>query len=493
MDLLSVAINVIAIIAIIAVAAFIFVFLSDMLISIIDDHQGIFFKRKRGRDEEYIPSANYNNQNALGHNVSEGLNLDFNNNDFVDADKPQAQLNMPAPGSQVDMDAARREQEMIEQAGSNSFMDAVEEEEDEEDKLQRERIERLERRNKELEEELKEQEEDESNEDEIEVPKALDSLPKFEDLYLDSGLEKEEEINHDDDDLTAYENMIKQINSRALADISEKTEEVKQELEESGTDALEVADEMESLKQRVKADIDALVKETIAEEEEVVEEEEVAPVVVDENLTKQIEELKAQLEQERQEKESLKKESKEKAENLIKEKEELEKALESAKEVNKDKIDTVSQVLGTEEEYVSRLEVLNLRLKEAKKQLRKNKSEFVPLNKIKRTLESDQRKLRRKEAKVAKQKIALFGVNNNDIDPEKQAELEQEIDMLEGLKLSVQHCEDVMKENEDRFPILKNTHDILTRNIKDLTADIENIEAKLKEVKGDGDADTGNE
>ena len=38
--------------------------------------------------------------------------------------------------------------------------------------------------------------------------------------------------------------------------------------------------------------------------------------------------------------------------------------------------------------------------------------------------------------------------------------------MLEGLKLSVQHCEEVMRENADRYPILEQTNTILTNNIK---------------------------
>ena len=56
MDLLNVALQIVAIIAIIAVGAFIIVFLSDLLISVIDDHKGIFFRRGKSKDTDYNDS-----------------------------------------------------------------------------------------------------------------------------------------------------------------------------------------------------------------------------------------------------------------------------------------------------------------------------------------------------------------------------------------------------------------------------------------------------
>ena len=79
----------------------------------------------------------------------------------------------------------------------------------------------------------------------------------------------------------------------------------------------------------------------------------------------------------------------------------------------------------------------------------------------------------------------LYGVNNYvDIDEEKAKKLSEDLDLLDGLRLSVQHCEEVMEQNKDRFPILAKTNEILVeqnRQIKDDIAEVEVAIAKLKE------------
>lgn len=55
--------------------------------------------------------------------------------------------------------------------------------------------------------------------------------------------------------------------------------------------------------------------------------------------------------------------------------------------------------------------------------------------------------------------------------------------MLEGLRLSVQHCEEVMETNKDRFPILERTNAILVANVEQDKADIKLIEEKIKALK----------
>ena len=109
---------------------------------------------------------------------------------------------------------------------------------------------------------------------------------------------------------------------------------------------------------------------------------------------------------------------------------------------------------------------------------------FIPLYKINKTLERDNVKLRRKEALVAKQKVVLYGVNNYvDIDEEKAKKLAEDLDLLEGLRLSVQHCEEVMKDNEDRYPILEKTNAILTKQVEDLKADIAELDARIAKLQ----------
>lgn len=156
--------------------------------------------------------------------------------------------------------------------------------------------------------------------------------------------------------------------------------------------------------------------------------------------------------------------------------EELENELNSKEEVN--------APAGNIEEYEARLETLKDRLAANEKELRKVKKEYIPLRKVSKTLENDERKLRRKEAIVAKQKVVLYGVNNiADIDEEKAKKLSEELDLLEGLKLSVQHCEEVMTANKDRYPILENTFNILTSNNETLKADIKETEEAIEALK----------
>ena len=144
----------------------------------------------------------------------------------------------------------------------------------------------------------------------------------------------------------------------------------------------------------------------------------------------------------------------------------------------------VSFQFSTEDQYLQRIEVLEERLKNAKKELKINDKEFKPLEKVKRTLERDKTKLRRKEAIAAKKKVALYGVNNYvDIDKEKAEKLAHELELLDGLRLSVSHCEEVMSANAERYPILERTHKILTNNISDIETDLALLQTELKALR----------
>lgn len=140
--------------------------------------------------------------------------------------------------------------------------------------------------------------------------------------------------------------------------------------------------------------------------------------------------------------------------------------------------------LMSEEEYLKQLAELQTRLRENEKELKECKKEYIPLAKINKTLARDEKKLNRKEAIVAKQKVMLYGVNNyEDLDEDKAKKLAEELDLLDGLKLSVQHCHDVMDANKDRFPILEKMYKILKNQNEQLKADIEEIEEALKKLK----------
>lgn len=146
--------------------------------------------------------------------------------------------------------------------------------------------------------------------------------------------------------------------------------------------------------------------------------------------------------------------------------------------------EVVTLQYSTENQYLNRIAVLEERLKVAKKDLKVNDKEYKPLEKVKRTLDRDKAKLRRKEAIAAKKKVALYGVNNYvDIDKEKAEKLAHELELLDGLRLSVSHCEEVMNNNKERYPILEHTHIILINNIKDLEADLAQLNKELQILK----------
>jgi len=217
------------------------------------------------------------------------------------------------------------------------------------------------------------------------------------------------------------------------------------------------------------------IEEQVAEEK--VEEQTTLP---EENMEEIIAEVSALT------REELEKEEKEKAllqtnAELSKQIEELKAKLEEVKN-QEEKEPTKVVTLGSEskEDIIARLEVLRQRLKDNDKELSANKKEYIPLRRVNTTLESDKKKLRRKEAIVAKRKVLLYGVNNYvDIDEEKAKELNEELELLEGLRLSVSHCEEVMEKNKDRYPILERANIFLTKNQEDLKADIAELEEKL--------------
>ena len=123
---------------------------------------------------------------------------------------------------------------------------------------------------------------------------------------------------------------------------------------------------------------------------------------------------------------------------------------------------------------------MNAELKEVEKELRANKREFIPLQRIKKSYDRDQEKLRRKEAIVAKQKVAIYGVKSSaNIDPKRKEKLDEEVKVLNELKESVFHCDQVLKQNKDRYPVLEKSNKLLTKTYNRLLSDIENVKAAI--------------
>lgn len=353
--------NVLAIVALVAVGAFVIVLISDLIISVIDGKNGIFFKRSK-KDVKDL---------ELTDELAEKPKMIEQKAQVVEESPVEEKI-----GGDVDLELAEEERLALQNLKDETTNDL---------------------------------------EDRIAVIEAKQDEP----------VEEEHELTDEELD-RMYAELIADINRQAEED-DELEEEVEEEIEEDVV-------------------------------EEAVEEEDARLTALEE----EIEQLKRQLKQEAEEKA------------------ELAKRLEE-----RPVLETPVAVEGTDvEALIAQKTLLEERLKVASKDLKNNKKEYVPLARIKKTLENDEAKLRRREAVVAKKKIMLFGVTNYVVDPDKERELAEELDQLEALRLSVQHCRDVMEENKERYPLLESTNRILTANVEQLKADIEALEAKIQSANG---------
>jgi len=135
--------------------------------------------------------------------------------------------------------------------------------------------------------------------------------------------------------------------------------------------------------------------------------------------------------------------------------------------------------LFDKEYYEMKLAELDDELREAEKELRINKSEYIPLTRIHKAYVRDSEKLRKKEMQVAKQKVALYGVNSSKINPDKKAKLDENLASLAELKDSVAHCEEVIKKNKDRYPVLEKNNKLITKQIDRINEDIKVCEKAI--------------
>ena len=238
-----------------------------------------------------------------------------------------------------------------------------------------------------------------------------------------------------------------------IAEVVEPTEEVSEEAEEE-----------------VVAEEDSEVTEESKEEVQVAE-------LVEESVVDPLEEERKALESE-----------KARYQMMVKELEDAKRAL--AEQLNEEPVKVVETIVETRnlslEELEQRLADAEERLRITEKEFKQCKKEYIPLKRVWNAHEKDEKKLRRKEALVAKQKVLLYGVNNYaDIDEEKAQKLAEDLDLLDGLKLSVQHCEEVMKKNEERYPLLEKMYNVLKLRNDELKKDIAKYKAEIEQIKAE--------
>ncbi len=265
--------------------------------------------------------------------------------------------------------------------------------------------------------------------------------------------------------------------------LNKNDEETEEAIEETESIEDDIVDEILSEVSEEIEEVNDEVAEEISEEPV----EEIADEIIDEEASEEVVEAVEQVEDNSTNLELLK--ANEQIEILKAQLQEVNSKLEEARNTR-----PAVTIDMTEEECLARLAILEDRLKNVKKDYKINQKEYKPLKKIMKDYERYQTKLRRKDAVVAKKKVDLYGVNNYvDIDKEKAEKLANELELLDGLRLSVSHCEEVINANKERFPILEHTNKILEEQIANIESDIEvtNITLqRIREKNGNGSANS---
>ena len=343
---------------------------------------------------------------------------------------------------------------------------------------------RQEEQNKALEERINALEKADEIKKDPEIATILYNGAVVEDYNPDEEKEEEQE---------ATEEVSEEEETEELETSEEPTEETN---EETSEETEEEDDTTEFIRQRRMELMERLARMQAQQEEEPTEEED-AVDLTDSNEEETTEETTEETEEtEETPEEPEAEETTETTEETTKESEEEEPKTEDADKVAvyeeaKGDVNALASAM-TLDELEAKLAEEQEKLKANEKELRKCKKEFIPLRRVKRTLESDEKKLRRKEALVAKQKVVLYGVNNYaDIDEEKAKKLEEDLDLLEGLKLSVQHCEEVMEKNSERYPLLEKIFNLLSSQNTEIKEDIKELQEAIDSLKAtDTDDDT---
>lgn len=495
MDFVGALINVLAIIGIIVAGAFVVVFLGDLFLSIIDGNSGMFFKKKSNKEKEAEFEKFNNNLN------NEKDEVKLLNDAFVDNNKEEVKLL-----NNVNEEEAEKEREMLFNDEPVNFNNGdllkTEQGEDEAKKL-------LEEVNRKY---LEEQALKDNNYEDEDF--------EFENLFEDEEENKEEAVEEKveekveetpvEENKQAIQNFVFEDNYDFNEDkkvLLDEMERLKNELEEEksiianmrqslqqGSDKLAMIEEINSIKQNIQNERKELeilrelknnnfiyetkpsIKET--EKEVFIEKPEV-------DYKAQLDYINSLLAKKDEEINKLKEENEVK-DKLIKESADQKVIVKEVPvEVEKEPAPVVNNFVVTLEgktkaEYEEKLAQLEEKLKQNEKELRVSKKEFIPLRRVYNTLKNDEVKLRRREAIVAKQKVMLYGVNNiAEIDEEKAKKLSEDLDLLDGLRLSVQHCKEVMEANKDRYPILERNYTILKDANTELKEQIEEVNKML--------------
>lgn len=460
LEVLNVILDVLGILAIICLGAFVVVLIGDLILSTFDGHEGVFFhksKKQKYDDQTAVNNAPQSNEPTV---------VPY----YQTVEEPVVEEPKEEVVSAVDFQKAADEQKMLQSRGiikepakvdepmftdiedeeDTELADAIkettkvaldqiasEEEQRKQEELARKQKEEQERLEKErLEQERLEQERLEK--ERLEQEKA--KKPEKEIVYVQAPVKEEDPSVKE---LRKLREDIFSLRRSAFKDLQEAKESNEQN---------EIIQTKREYNRQIKAKL------------------------------KELDELKLDKDNLNAEKEELLKykkvalDRKNELELMSQEREQLEKELEELRSRG----DSNQKPYYSREYYENKLAELEAELKETEKDLRSNKREFIPLQRIKKSYDRDQEKLRRKEAIVAKQKVAIYGSKNSaNVDPKRKEKLEEDVKVLKELKESVFHCEQVLTQNKDRYPVLEKANQLLTKTYNRLLQDIENVKTAI--------------
>ncbi len=452
LEVLNVILDVLGILAIICLGAFVVVLIGDLILSTFDGHEGVFFHKSKKQKYDNQPTVESTPQPEQPSVVPYYQTIEEE-----PAPEPVVEEEQV---SAVDFQKAADEQKMLQSKGIIKEPAKVDEPmftdiEDEEDN--------------ELADAIKET-----------------SQIALKQIAQESEDEKRKEEERKQEELRQQQEELK----RQQEELERKAQEVKNEKEVVYIQA-PVEEEDPSVKElkKLREDIFALRRSAFKDLQEAKESNEQNEIIqtkreynrqIKEKL-KELDELKLDKDKLDAEKEELLKYKKvaldreNELEQMSQEREQLERELEELRQRGENQKPYYSR-----EHYEQKLAELEAELKETEKDLRSNKREFIPLQRIKKSYDRDQEKLRRKEAIVAKQKVAIYGSKNSaNIDPKRKEKLEEDVKVLKELKESVFHCEQVLNQNKDRYPVLEKANKILTKTYNRLLSDIESVKAAI--------------
>lgn len=127
-----------------------------------------------------------------------------------------------------------------------------------------------------------------------------------------------------------------------------------------------------------------------------------------------------------------------------------------------------------------RLQKLEEEYRLSQKELKNVADQYFPILKIKETMDNDLLKLNKKEASVAKQKLALYGGKNaSDVPSAKKEKIDKDMQMIKNLKERINTSTKYLQQNENRLPDLEKNYKLIQKNLVKMKDEMDVIKSSM--------------